>query len=79
MKYLCCWALNDPNSWTEVEAYDRELAATEYVKQLCAGDPEYYSRFSGGNLVQVKIVGGKSQAYEVTVEMLPHFTARPRL
>jgi hypothetical protein len=79
MKYQCCWVERDPNSWTEIDAYDRELAATEYVKQLCARDAESYSSFAGGELVLVKIVGGTARAYEVTLEMIPSFTARPRL
>jgi hypothetical protein len=79
VKYQCCWTDNDPESWTEIDAYDRELAAIKYVEQLCERDSECYSSFRGGELVLVKVVGGKSQAFEVTLEMIPSFTARPRL
>jgi hypothetical protein len=81
MKYQCCWSERDPDSWTEVEAYDRELAATAYVEQLCARDNECYSTFLGGEIVLVKVVGGAARAYEVTMKMLPLFSAiaRPRL
>ena len=79
MKYLCSRPDHGPDSWTEVEAYDREHAAIEYAKQLCARDSEIYSSFSHGGRVLVKIVGGKAQTFYVTLEMLPYFSARPRL
>jgi hypothetical protein len=79
MKYQCCWALNDPESWTEVEAHDRELAAARFAELLCARQNESYSVFAGGEIVLVKVAGGAARAFEVIMETLPHFSARPRL
>lgn len=73
--FRCCWPDHDPASWTLVEANDEKLAATAYVEQLCAHNTERYSAFGGGELVIVRGAGG-SQAFEVTLEIVPHFSAR---
>jgi hypothetical protein len=79
VKYLCCWIGNDPDSWTEIEAFDWDDAATSYVEQLCKRENESYSSFEGGDIVQVKVAGGAPRSFEVTMEMRPHFSARARL
>jgi len=79
VKYMCCWTDYDPESWTEIEEYDRESAATEYVRQLCKRDNECYSCFQGGEIILVKVAGGAPRAFEVVMEMRPHFSARARL
>jgi hypothetical protein len=73
--YHCCRPDNDPASWTDVDAYDEQLAATVYVERICSRDAECYSAFVGGELVLVRDAAG-SQAFEVTLEMVPHFAAR---
>lgn len=79
MKYRCCWFDNDPDTWTELEAPDWDDAANRYAEQLCERDNECYSSFQHGEIVLVKVAGSTPRAFEVTMEMLPHFSARPRL
>ena len=79
VKYLCSWPTHDPDTWTEIETYDRETAAEQYVAQLCERDTSSYVSFESGAIVLVKVNGGAARAFEVHMDLHPHFTARPRL
>lgn len=79
MKYLCSCPTHVPDDWTEVETYDRETAAEQYVAQLCERETSCYVSFESGAIVLVKVNGGAARAFEVTMDLRPHFTARPRL
>jgi hypothetical protein len=76
VKYSVCCPDQDPDDWTDVEAFDAELAATTYAEDLCSSDPEIYSRFEGGDIVLVRADGSFApERFEVTVESVPHFSA----
>ena len=79
MKYLCSWPTHDPDTWTEVETYDRETAAEEYVAQLCERETACYVSFESGAIVLVKVSGGAPKAFEVTMDLHPQFHAKARL
>jgi hypothetical protein len=79
VKYLCSLPTHDPDSWTEVETYDRETAAEQFVTQLCEHETALYVSFEHGAIVLVKVTGGVPREFEVTMDLHPHFTARARL
>ncbi len=78
MKFLVCWPDYDPDSWTEIDAYDAELAAKLYAERVCEHDNECYSSFEHGEFVAVKEAPSDTgQLFTVTMEMVPSFSARP--
>ena len=78
MKHLVCRPADDPEHWTEVEARDPERAVTTHAEGLCGRDPGYYEVFTGGDDLLVKVAGGEPKRFEVTVEAVPHFSARAK-
>jgi hypothetical protein len=76
VKYLCSFPAHAPDTWTEVETYDRETAAEEYVAQLCERETACYVSFERGAVVLVKVAGGAARAFEVTMDLHPRFTAK---
>lgn len=86
MKFSVCLPDQDPDHWMDVEAGDAEHAATKIAEHLCSRDPDWYRSFNAGEALVIREEGACApelppgqpgdERFEVTVESVPHFSAR---
>lgn len=78
-RFECCWSLNDPESWTLVEAIDAETAAEKYVEDHCGDDG--FGAFEGtGEDITVRDPRSQQHLglFTVTAELTWTFSAGPK-
>lgn len=76
MKFMACWPESDPEHWFEVEAHDAQAAANEAAERICSKDCECYRSFQESQVILTRDRTGSVRAFNVSVEMLPSFSAR---
>lgn len=76
MKFKICNPDRDETAWHEVESRDAELAAEQYVSELCSRDPECFAGIEGDGVVLLVRGGGRTMTVKVTAELVPSYHAR---
>lgn len=74
-----CEPDTDPDTWHEQRGLDHEDAAQEFARAKCDADAGCYRSFTDGVNVLVRADGESERvSFEVTVESVPHFSAREK-